>query len=62
MLDIKECTNSEVQKHPVSSNQNPVSIRTNKDFHSNGVDRIRNFCNWSVDAQPFDQDSPVFRG
>ena len=43
MLDIQECSNSEVQKHPVSRNQYPESANTGNGFRCNDLDRIYNF-------------------
>jgi hypothetical protein len=37
MLDIQECANSEIEKHPVSRNQNPGSINTGNCFRRNGL-------------------------
>ncbi|CAB1063017.1 hypothetical protein D1BOALGB6SA_7800 [Olavius sp. associated proteobacterium Delta 1] len=35
MLDIQECTGNEIQKHPVSRNQHPVSINKVNGFRRN---------------------------
>jgi hypothetical protein len=43
MLDIKECTNGEVWKYPVSRNRNPESASASKGLPYNGVDRTSNF-------------------
>jgi hypothetical protein len=32
MLDIQECTNSDIEKQPVSSNQDPGSVNTGNGF------------------------------
>jgi hypothetical protein len=40
MLDIQECTNGELQKHPVSRNQYPGSVNTGKGFRPNGLGRV----------------------
>ena len=40
MLDIQECTNSEIEKHPVSRNQYPGSVNIGNGFHRNGQDRV----------------------
>ncbi len=37
MLDIQECTNSEIEKQPVSSSQYPGSVNTGNDFRRNGL-------------------------
>jgi hypothetical protein len=36
MLDIHGCTNSEMEKQPISSNQYPGSVNTGNDFRRNG--------------------------
>jgi hypothetical protein len=40
MLDIPECTNGEIQKHPVSRNQYPGSVNTGNGFRPNGLYRM----------------------
>ena len=37
MLDIQECTNSDIEKQPVSSNQDPGSVNTGNGFRRNGL-------------------------
>jgi hypothetical protein len=37
MLDILECTNGEIQKHPVSRNQHPESANTGNGFRPTGL-------------------------
>ncbi len=37
MLDIQECTNSDVEKQPVSSNQDPGSVNTGNGFRRKGL-------------------------
>jgi len=39
-IDIQECTVGEIQKHRVSRNQYPGSVRTGKGFRRDGLDRI----------------------
>ena len=41
--DIQECSNSEVQKHPVSRNQYPESANTGNGVCCNGPGRTHNF-------------------
>jgi hypothetical protein len=43
MLDIQECSNSEIEKQPVSSNQYPGSVNTDNDFHRNGLYIVQYF-------------------
>jgi hypothetical protein len=40
MLDIQECTNSVIEKHPVSRNQDPGSVNTGNGFRLNGLYRV----------------------
>jgi len=40
MLDIQECTNSEIEKHPVSRNQDPGSVNIGNGFRLNGLYRV----------------------
>jgi len=40
MLDIQECNNSEIQKHPISRNQYPGSVNTGNGFRRNGLDKL----------------------
>ena len=40
MLDIQECTNGEIEKHPVSRNQYPGSVNTGNGFYRNGLYRM----------------------
>jgi hypothetical protein len=43
MLDIQECINSEIQKHPVSSGQYPVSASAGNGFRRNGLQEMQYF-------------------
>jgi len=47
MLAIQECPNSEMQKHPVSSNQDPGSANAGAGFRRNGLDWIQDFMQLS---------------
>ena len=38
MLDIQECSNSEIQKYQVSSDQDPGSANADHDFRRNNSD------------------------
>ena len=37
MLDIQECTNSDIEKQPVSSYQDPGSVNTGNGLRRNGL-------------------------
>ncbi len=43
MLDIQECTNSEIEKQPVPINQHPGSVNTDNDFRRNGLYVVQYF-------------------
>jgi hypothetical protein len=43
MLDIEECTGSEIQKHPVSRNQYPGSRNIANDFNHKGLNLRKHF-------------------
>ncbi len=43
MLDIQECTNSEIEKQPVLINQYPGSVNTDNDFRRNGLYVVQYF-------------------
>ncbi len=43
MLDIQECTNSDIEKQPVSSNQDPGSVNTGNGFRRNGLYIVQYF-------------------
>jgi len=36
--DMQECSDGEIQKHPVSRNQYPVSVNTGNGFRCYGLD------------------------
>ena len=37
MLDIQECADGEIKKHPVSRDQDPGSVNTGHGFRRNGL-------------------------
>ena len=43
MLDIQEHSISEIEKHPVSRDQNPGSANADKGFHHNSLDEMQYF-------------------
>ena len=43
ILDMQEYSNSEIQKHPVSSNQNPGSVHTDHSFRRSKLVWIEDF-------------------
>ena len=53
--DIQECSNSEVQKHPVSRNQYPESANTGNGFRYNVLSQTHNFIqglDWPTNCAP----------
>ena len=43
MLVLQDFSNSEIEKHPVSRGQHPVSANAGKGFHRNDLDEKRDF-------------------